>query len=133
MSYEKRGSYNHRNKGKQLLCFDGLDYDSNITPMDIDGMIEYHDRKLVLLEVKLKNTKVLQGQRLALQRLVDNANQCGKDSIAIVADHDKFDPAEDVYVSDCVVRELYHGSEHRWRPPKKMMTVEQLVRSFLLL
>lgn len=133
MSYELRGSYNHSDKGRQLLLFDGLSFGGNVTPTDIDGLIEWHDRKLVLLEIKMKNVNVPRGQKLALQRLVDDSTRCGKDSIAVIADHSVFDSKQDIQVADCTVREIYYGKEHQWRPPKQMMTVDYLVRSFLLL
>lgn len=133
MSYEQRGTYNHVSMGRQLLRFDNLYYDGNITPMDIDGLIEYHDQKRVLLEIKRKGVKVLYGERMALERMVNDFNKAGKESIAIVADHTVFDTHEDVDVADCIVREIYYGKERRWRPPKRMMTVKKLVDSFLFL
>ena len=131
MSYEKRGSYNHRNMGKQLLCFDGIGY-GNATPMDIDGFIEWHDKKRVLLEIKLKGVNVLGGERLALERMVNDFSNAGKESMAVIADHRVFNTSEDVIVRDCVVREIYHSREKIWRPTKRMMTVGTLLDSFLL-
>ena len=131
MSYEKRGSYNHVSMGKQLLCFDGLAY-GNVTPMDIDGLIEWHDQKRVLIEIKRKGVYVLTGERLALERMVNDFQEAGKESLAIIADHTVFDTKKDVMVEDCLVREIYHSRERRWRPPKKMMTVRALLDSFLV-
>jgi len=132
LSYEKRGSYNHKAMGKQLLCFDGIDYGGNITPMDIDGLIEWHDQKRVLLEIKLQGVKVLTGERVALERMVKDFARVGKESIAIIADHKVFQTYKDVYVRDCIVREIYHSREQVWRPTKRMMTVGTLLDSFLL-
>lgn len=132
MSYERRGSYNHVSMGKQLLRFDSLYYGDNITPMDVDGLIEYHDKKRVLLEIKRKGVRVLEGERIALQRMVDDFSTAGKESIAIVADHTVFDTHEDVDVADCLVREIYHSGERKWRPPKKLITVRSALDSFLL-
>lgn len=132
MSYEYRGTYNHAGIGRQLLRFDGLEFDNSITPMDVDAYIEYHDNKRVLIEVKTKGVKVPYGQRTALERMVDDFNKAHKNAVAIVADHTVFDKTQDIYLADCVVREVYTGREKRWRPPKHMMTVEQLLRSFLL-
>lgn len=131
MSYEKRGSYNHRRMGKQLLRFDGISY-GNVTPMDIDGFIEWHDKKRVMLEIKLQNVPILTGERLALERMVDDFARLGKESMAVIADHKVFDTNEDVIVRDCLVREIYHSRERIWRPTKMMMTVGMLLDSFLL-
>ena len=131
MSYEKRGSYNHRRMGKQLLCFDGITY-GNVTPMDIDGLIEWHDQKRVLLEIKLNGVKVLGGERLALERMVNDFAKIGKESIAIIADHKVFETDKDVMVRDCIVREIYYSREKVWRPTKRIMDVGTLLDSFLL-
>ena len=131
MQYTNRGSYEHANRARQLLRFDGLKY-NNITPMDLDGLIEWHDRKRVLLEIKLNKTPVPYGERLALERMVKDFQRCGKESLAIIADHKVFDIKQDVKVEDCLVRELYHSREQEWRPPKRMMTVRMLLDSFLL-
>lgn len=114
-----------------MLRFDGLQLDSNVTPMDLDGLIEYHDRKIMLFEVKLGKTPVPYGEKTALERMVNNFYKAGKDAIAVVAEHQVFDTKEDVIVKDCLVRELYYGKEKYWRAPKRMMTVEMLTNSFL--
>ena len=130
MSYEKRGSYNHSNMARQLLRFDGLGW-GNVTPMDVDGLIEWKDKKRVLIEIKMKGVKVLNGERLALERMVNDFSRVGKESVAIIADHMVFDAREDVQVRDCLVREIYHSKEKIWRPTKRMMTVQTLLDSFL--
>ena len=126
------GAYKDARRGKQLVLFDDLYYDSNVAPMDIDGMIEYHNRKRVFVEVKLKNTLVPYGERIAMERLVNDCALAGKEGIAIVADHNVFDKGQDIYMSECLVREIYHSKERKWRPPKRMMTVKTLVDAFLL-
>ena len=80
MSYEKRGSYNHSNMARQLLRFDGLGW-GNVTPMDVDGLIEWKDKKRVLIEIKMKGVKVLNGERLALERMVNDFSRVGKESV----------------------------------------------------
>ena len=132
MSYENRGKYNHDGIGRQLLRFDGLEYDDHITPMDVDAYIEYHDMKRVLIEVKMKGVKMLWGQRTALERMVNDFTKANKDAIAIVAEHTEFDKGNDVMLAQCIIRELYYGKERRWRPPKHIMTVEQFLRLFLI-
>lgn len=128
----QHGAYKNANRGRQLLLFTDLNYDANVAPMDLDGLIEYHNKKRVLIEVKLQNTPVPYGERIALERMVNDFSIAGKETIAIIADHKVFDTKEDVLVKDCIVRELYHSRERQWRPPKKMMTVQMLLDSFLL-
>ena len=131
MSYEKRGSYNHVSMARQLLRFDNLYFGDNVTPMDVDGLIEWHDKKRVLIEIKRKGVKMLIGEKLALERMVDDFQKVGKDSVVLVAEHMVFDSKEDVDVAECVVREVYFGKEGRWRPPSRIMTVRTALNAFL--
>lgn len=132
MSYEKRGSFNHVGMAKQLLRFDSLYYGRNATPMDIDGLIEWHDKKRALIEIKRKGVKMLDGERIALQRMANDFQRAGKPSVVLVAEHTVFDTKEDVDVAECVVREVYFSKERIWRPPVKMMTVRTALDAFLL-
>lgn len=63
---------------KQLIDFKGLELDNGIYPTDIDGLIEYHDSEYILLEVKHKDARVPYGQRLAIQRMVDDFTKAGR-------------------------------------------------------
>ena len=122
---------NYMGYAKQLLVFDGLELARNASPMDIDGVIEWEDKKIVLIEIKKKGVKVPYGERITLQRMINDFATAGKLAVALVADHTVFDSRQDVRVADCIVREVYTSAGREWRPPKKMMTVEQLVRLFL--
>lgn len=124
--------FKNPDRARQLLLFDGLEYDNNVAPMDLDGLIEYHDKKYVLIEAKLNNTPVPYGEKTALERMVNDFDKAGKEAIAIIADHKVFNTKEDVHMRDCLIRELYHSKEKRWREPKRIITVQQALDSFLL-
>lgn len=115
---------------KQLIDFKGLELDGGIYPTDIDGLIEYHNSEYIILEVKHNKAKVPWGQRLALQRMVDDFTGVGKKAVAIVCEHDVDDTDKPIVAAFCNVRELYYGGEKRWRPPDKPMNVRQAVNSF---
>ena len=115
---------------KQLIDFKGLKLDNGIYPTDIDGLIEYHDSEYIILEVKHNKAKVPWGQRLALQRMVDDFTKAGKKAVAIVCEHSVDDTNKPVVAAVCNVRELYYGGEKRWRPPDSRMTVRQAVNNF---
>lgn len=115
---------------KQLIDFKGLELDSGIYPTDIDGLIEYHDSEYIILEVKHNNAKVPWGQRLALQRMVDDFTKAGKKAVAIVCEHNVDNANNPVVAAVCNVRELYYGGEKRWRPPDEPITVRQAIHSF---
>ena len=121
----ERGVYNNVQRGRQLLRFDGFRY-GNITPTDIDGVIEYQNRIWLLYEAKLTGKDVPHGQRLALERWIADAGKAGKHSIAMIVEHDITDASEDVYLTRCRVRELYTTEDGRWRGPKRSMTAKEL-------
>lgn len=115
---------------KQLIDFKGLELDNGIYTTDIDGLIEYHDSEYIILEVKHNKAKVPWGQRLALQRMVDDFTKAGKKAVAIVCEHSVDDTNNPVVATVCNVRELYYGGEKRRRPPDSPMTVRQAVNNF---
>lgn len=93
---------------------------------DIDGLIEYRNRAIIIYEVKSVGADVPRGQRLALERLVNDCHSSGKVAIAAVLEHTVYDTQKPVHVKDCTVRELYYGAEKRWRKPKRNMSGRQL-------
>lgn len=115
---------------KQLIDFQGLGLDGGIYPTDIDAIIEYHDSEYILLEVKFERSKVPYGQRLAIQRMVDDFTKVGKRAIAIVAEHGASDPDTPVIAAYCTVREIYSGDDCKWKTPEHELTVRQVVDSF---
>lgn len=115
---------------RQLIDFKGLGLDSGIYPTDIDGLIEYHDREYIIFEVKHGNAKVPVGQRVAMQRMVDDFTKVGKRAVAIICEHHVDDVDKPVIAAYCRVREFYYGGERRWRPPDKRMTVQEMVNGF---
>lgn len=121
---ELRGVYNNINRAKQLLLFEGMQY-QKITPTDVDGIIEYHDKAWFIYEVKLHGTELKYGQRLMLERFCNDMSATGKYVIAIIADHEEFDPDEPVWLKDCVVREIKIKT-NKWRKTIMPMTVGEL-------
>ena len=117
----------HRQRMKQLICFDGLDYGS-ITPMDIDGVIEYHDKAVVFLEYKLRGCSMPTGQRLCLERLTDDVNKAGRVGCALLAEHEVYDTDEYVVAGDAIVKSVYwKGKWHR----SDGSTVSEYVERFI--
>lgn len=115
---------------KQLIDFKGLELDGGIYPTDIDGLVEYHNSEYILIEVKHRDAEVPYGQKLALQRMVDDFTRVGKKAIAVVCEHKIDDTNKPVIAAKCKVREIYYGGEHRWRPPDNPMNVRQVIDIF---
>lgn len=121
----ERGVYEHPNRGKQLLRFDGMRFLDSITPTDIDALIEVRNQIVVFFEAKLKDKEVPFGQKLALERLVRNAGRAGKHAIAIIGEHNVTDPSEDVFLKDLLVREVFTTEQMQWSPPKRKLYAKE--------
>lgn len=126
-----KSKINNPNQMKQLIDFKGLELDhENMYPTDIDGLIEYHDSEYIIFEVKHEKAPVPLGQRLALERMIDDFTKAGKRAVAIICEHHVDNPNEVIDAAKCNVRELYYGEEHQWRPPDNTINVRQAVDSF---
>lgn len=125
---ENRGTIQHRERARQIIDFSGIRY-GNITPTDIDGFFEYHNRVFVFCEMKLTGAQLPDGQRMAIERLVDNLDYAGKHVVAFVCDHDVEETAQDVVAAETIVRTIYyHG---RWHLPTHEKTLKWWIDSFL--
>lgn len=127
-------SFNYTDRGKQLICFDGIINEGKLGATDIDAIIEYKDKAYIFFEVKLVDAPMPDGQRLALQRLVDDIGSMGKKAVAAVVTH-WTRPEEDIQLQHCLVREVYVSSERKWRTPNfewgRELTAKHLVDLFL--
>lgn len=126
----ERGVYQNVNRGRQLLRFDGFRYGS-ITPTDIDGIIDYHDFVWVLFEAKLTGKEVPRGQRIALERLIQNAKRARKHGIALIVEHNVGDVNRDIILKDCMVREVYTTEKMQWRPPRWPITAKDMADAYI--
>ncbi len=125
-SQYERGAIHTRQRATQGRDFTGLLY-GNITPTDLDGLIDFQDRVWIFIEVKYGATPVPFGQRLALERLADAVAESGRAALAIIAEHDT--PAEkDIDVANCRVRE--YRSTGEWRALSRPVTVRDLIDEF---
>lgn len=115
---------------RQLVDFKGLDVDGYIYPTDIDGLIEYKDSEYIIFEIKYGDAAVPLGQRLALQRMVDDFTKVGKQAVVFVCEHTVRDANRPVVAAWCKVREIYYGGEKKWRTPDREISVRQAVDSF---
>ena len=121
---------NNPQRMKQLIDFQGLAVDEYIYPTDIDGLIEYKDSEYIIFEVKYGDAEVPFGQKLALQRMVDDFTKTGKQAVVLVCEHTVRNPEKPVVAAWCKVREIYSGGEKQWRKPIKDITVREAVDDF---
>ena len=120
---ENRGIIQNRKYAKQINNFSGLRV-KNITPTDIDGFIDFGNKKFVFIEMKYRGAKLPYGQRLALERLIDS---CNKDAVLIIAQHDT--ESGDIDVANSIVREYRY--KKKWTTQFKVITVYDAVLKFL--
>jgi hypothetical protein len=123
----ERGKINNRNRARQLRDFTGLQF-GNITPTDIDGLIEYKNSSYVILEIKYRETKLPPGQKLALERMCDDFMDAGKKSIFIISTHEIDNPEDDILVAETKVKE--YRFERKWHGGYKG-TTKELITLFL--
>lgn len=122
-----RGAVSYPERAKQQRDFTGLRY-GNITPTDIDGLIEYQNKCYVFYEAKHINAEPMtQGQKLAFERLCDDLQKV-KPSLLILFEHD-YPVDKPIDFAKCNVKSYrYNGV---WKRPGVVVTVRQLSDSFI--
>lgn len=101
-----RGSIQNRERKQQIIDFSGIRY-GKITPTDIDGAIEYHDKAWIFFEIKHRDTPIPRGQLLALMRIADDLQKSGKPTIICLCRHNVDDCSMDVQAAEIIVSNLY--------------------------
>lgn len=111
MDYSRRGHIQYFQRAKQVVKFDGLQY-GNITPTDVDGLIEIHNIGFAFFELKLRGAELPTGQKTALTRIVDGLYQAKKEAVLFVAYHDVEDAHKPIIAKDAECVRMYY--EHKW-------------------
>ncbi|GHU34915.1 hypothetical protein FACS1894105_02570 [Clostridia bacterium] len=124
-----RGEINFPARARQINNFSGLLF-GKITPTDVDGEIEYHDKAWVRIEVKYRGKELPFGQKLCIERFVSDVHKSGKSALAIVVEHEVDDPNQSVPVADCYVRDVYCSTQKLWVKPKIRTTAKEMITSF---
>lgn len=112
---------------KQVINFDGLQFERGITPTDIDGGFDLDGETFVFFEMKYRKSVMPKGQALFLTRIVDGLWMAGKDAVLFVCSHDVDDPAEQIMANDLRVEKVYY--EGRMMPASG--NLHDAVQSFL--
>ena len=91
---------------RQVIDFTGVQ-NGKMHPSDIDAVLEFDNKFLILMEVKYNNAYIPTGQRLLLERLA--AAWCanlGKDAAILKVSHNFKDDKKDVPLEQCKVTHL---------------------------
>jgi hypothetical protein len=103
----QRGNIKHKARAQQINSFSGLLRRRNITPTDIDGLIDYNGKAFIILEGKYGDAEIPKGQRMALEHLANAMIDGNKQVTVIVFRHNINDVNEDVKVSEQSVTQVY--------------------------
>lgn len=121
-----RGDTRNKARASQPRDFTGLLY-GNITPTDIDALMDYHNKAWILIEAKFRGAEMPFGQRLALERMCDDL-QKRKPTILIVASHNNLS-GQAIDFANAKVESYRHN--RTWLIPGNSITVKQLVDDFI--
>ena len=105
-SYE-RGDIKFKGRAKQLNSFYGMIRRRNITPTDIDGIIDYGGKAFVILEGKYGDAELPKGQKMALENLANTILSANKRVVVIIYRHFVHDTNKDINVSKQLVSDIY--------------------------
>jgi len=122
-----RGTIRNKKQRLQIIDMSKLRY-GNMTPTDLDAMIEYKNAGFVLIEVKFNSEfYTLKGQKLAHERMVDALWIAKKPAVLLFASHNTPLNSE-VKLDTCTVKWFRYTG--RWRKGNNA-TVKQMVDSFI--
>ena len=129
MDYQanNRGKIQYRERSRQIIDFSGLQY-GFITPTDIDGLIEYKGIAYALIEMKYGNAEMPDGQKLAIERMINDFQKNGKLSAAFLCQHNVQNPEIDILAANSIVRSCYFNKI--WRLDGKK-TLKQRLDAFI--
>jgi hypothetical protein len=122
-----RGVIKNRRRGSQIRDFSKLRI-GNITPTDLDMLIEYYNQCFVFCETKHSGADLPDGQSLALERLCDACEHAGKPSILFITVHDS-DAGEDIDMGMTIV--ISYRYKLRWQTPKEPIYLKDAVLGFI--
>ena len=105
------------NQVKQAIDFTGLQ-NGKIHPTDIDAVLEFNNKHLILIEVKKEGNKFKGGQLFAYQNICNAWNKSGKIGIILFITHNFKDDTKNIPLSECNVEEYYIGM--RWYKAKSL-------------
>ena len=120
-----RGVIKNLKRYKQLLSFEGLKFERNITPTDLDAIIDFASKEWVLIEYKTEGNPVLRGQRIAISSLLEHQAKSGIKALGIIATHN-YPSHEIIDGAQCLVIEVW-TQRKGWQQPRQQRTVRETI------
>lgn len=105
------GLIKHLKRAKQIIDFTGVQ-NGKIHPSDIDAVLEFDSKYLLLFELKKVGVQVPLGQRMMLERIIDAWEDCGKIGSVVYCEHET-EAEQTIYLKDCKVIGVYNKGESK--------------------
>ncbi len=121
----ERGKMYNEKLFKQGQDFSGLRW-GNITPTDVDGLIDFGDDLWIIFELKHAGNDMPYGQRLAYERLTDDLSK-SKPCIFFLAEHTT--PQESPIDAQTAIVIEYRLNE-KWKKASKGLTLKEAIDLF---
>lgn len=107
----------HPDRAKQVIDYGGMRC-GKIMPTDLDGIIEYNDKAYILIEMKHRNASVPRGQRVALERMVNDFTSIGKRACLLLCSHCVDNCNDTIRAENTIVVGIYYnGRWTKWYEP----------------
>ena len=116
----------NRNRVRQVLDFTGVQ-NGNMHPSDIDAVLEFDGKYLILIEVKFKGTEIPTGQKLLLERIAESGSVIrAKEAVVLKVEHDFKDDSKNIPLDKCIVTELWAKTK-KWEKLKTPLPFIEVV------
>lgn len=125
---KNRGVIQNPDRVRQIIEFKNLKF-GKMTPMDVDGLLEYHGIAYIFYEYKLDGALMPDGQRKALERLADDCQKAGKHSTVFLCEHQDENPANIVDAGSAIVKRIYY--KNKWTDDFPRRTVREWTEKFI--
>lgn len=120
---DDRGKIINRKRKNQIVDFSGIRIE-NMTPMDVDGVIDLRNKGFIIIELKYRDAVLSRGQQIAYERMVDAIRNGDKECALFLCEHKVDNPEEDIDAASAIVRSYYYQGE--WKEEGDVRLVELL-------
>ena len=106
---------------RQVLDFTGVQ-NGKMHPSDIDAVLEFDNKYLILMEVKYDDSYIPVGQRMLLERLAEAWVAAGKDAVILKVSHKFEDDKKDIPLDKCEVTYIWDRLK-KWKQLDKSINL----------
>lgn len=118
----------HQGYADKVVNFNSLQF-GNISPTDIDGFIEYHDKTYIFIETKYNKAQMPRGQELALERLCDAIQSETKNAFVFFTSHQDEGVNVEIDIGNSMVVKYRFKGE--WKKPKSPLTLKTAIERLI--